>query len=162
MTVSDQWAVRQELRERFPNKPWLDVFSKADLLHQVFSAADRMARANPEYNFAGPQDWARAMEGQHAQTVQFHSTDVDATAGHGNALESSGTDTFDLGSERGRDAVAVAVALRDAMRVSCLNEVGLLALMDAVMRMLGQDVTPDAHLEHCNEGSPDGNVSTGR
>jgi len=30
-SVEDQCAVRRELRERFPRRPWLDVVSKADL-----------------------------------------------------------------------------------------------------------------------------------
>merc|ERR1712147_568494 len=31
-SVVDQMAVRAELRERFQGKPWVDVFSKADLV----------------------------------------------------------------------------------------------------------------------------------
>ncbi|KAK3265928.1 hypothetical protein CYMTET_25422, partial [Cymbomonas tetramitiformis] len=31
-TLSDQLAIRQELLERFPGRPWLDVLSKSDLL----------------------------------------------------------------------------------------------------------------------------------
>ncbi|KXZ49543.1 hypothetical protein GPECTOR_20g397 [Gonium pectorale] len=31
-SVADQWAIRSELRSRFPDKPWLDVLSKADML----------------------------------------------------------------------------------------------------------------------------------
>jgi nucleolar GTP-binding protein len=36
-----QWKIRQELKERFPGKIWIDVFSKADLLLADFAAADR-------------------------------------------------------------------------------------------------------------------------
>jgi tRNA U34 5-carboxymethylaminomethyl modifying GTPase MnmE/TrmE len=41
-TLPDQWAVRAELRARFPSKPWLDVFSKSDLLEDAFAAADAL------------------------------------------------------------------------------------------------------------------------
>lgn len=47
MPVADQWKIRRELRERFPGKLWLDVFSKADLLDVEFSEADdRIAEQN--------------------------------------------------------------------------------------------------------------------
>ena len=36
----DQWQIRQALKERFPTKAWVDVFSKADLLQQVFYEAE--------------------------------------------------------------------------------------------------------------------------
>lgn len=34
-SVADQWAIRAELAQRFPNKPWLDIFSKSDVLQGV-------------------------------------------------------------------------------------------------------------------------------
>jgi len=36
-----QWKIREELRDRFPDKMWIDVFSKADLLLADFAAADK-------------------------------------------------------------------------------------------------------------------------
>jgi nucleolar GTP-binding protein len=41
--VAKQWAIRDELRARFPGKPWLDVLSKADLLEEEFDEADALA-----------------------------------------------------------------------------------------------------------------------
>ena len=35
----------REVRRRFPDKPWLDVFSKADMLGALFDAADSAAAA---------------------------------------------------------------------------------------------------------------------
>lgn len=32
---SAQWQIRADLRARFPHKPWLDVFTKQDLLQDV-------------------------------------------------------------------------------------------------------------------------------
>ena len=31
-SVAAQWDIRQDLKQAFPAKPWLDVFTKADLL----------------------------------------------------------------------------------------------------------------------------------
>ena len=54
---ADQWRIRSELRARFPDKPWVDVLSKADLLQAVFDAAampgDAWAEGEP------PVDGAR-------------------------------------------------------------------------------------------------------
>ncbi len=36
---------RQEVRARFPHKPWIDVFSKADLLQSVFDEAEALRGA---------------------------------------------------------------------------------------------------------------------
>ena len=38
------FARREELRQRFPSKPWLDVLSKADLLEEELDEADRQLR----------------------------------------------------------------------------------------------------------------------
>lgn len=39
-SLSDQWRIREELLQRFPTKPWVDVFSKADVLQEQLSRAD--------------------------------------------------------------------------------------------------------------------------
>lgn len=38
-SVADQWLIRAELKQRFPDKPWVDVLSKADLLQEVWDGA---------------------------------------------------------------------------------------------------------------------------
>lgn len=38
--VREQWNIRSELKARFPEKCWVDVLSKADLLHEVLAEAD--------------------------------------------------------------------------------------------------------------------------
>lgn len=40
-SVADQWAIRAELKARFPHKPWVDVLSKADLLQDVWSSVEQ-------------------------------------------------------------------------------------------------------------------------
>lgn len=39
-SLLDQWRIREELLQRFPNKPWVDVFSKSDVLQEQLSRAD--------------------------------------------------------------------------------------------------------------------------
>jgi nucleolar GTP-binding protein len=41
-SLRDQWAIRAELLERFPEKTWLDVFSKADLLEAELREANAL------------------------------------------------------------------------------------------------------------------------
>lgn len=137
MSVPHQWAVRQDLRQRFPAKPWLDVFSKADLLDSVFGAAYGGGRAPAEsaiYATADVQsltDMHVQLDGQVADLRANASAnafpDQDHAAAHRN---------YQAGSARTLDAVAVAVALPTAKRVSSMTESGLQALMDAVMLML--------------------------
>lgn len=42
-SVADQWAIRCELRARFPDAPALDVLAKADALQAAFAEADHAA-----------------------------------------------------------------------------------------------------------------------
>ncbi len=39
-----RWASRKELKQRFPKKLWIDVFSKQDLLVEELDAADDARR----------------------------------------------------------------------------------------------------------------------
>jgi nucleolar GTP-binding protein len=41
-SLADQWRIREELLQRFPDKPWIDVFSKADVLQEQLSQADAL------------------------------------------------------------------------------------------------------------------------
>lgn len=36
-SVEEQWLIRQEVKERFPNKAWVDVFSKEDVIGDILS-----------------------------------------------------------------------------------------------------------------------------
>ncbi|GAX85127.1 hypothetical protein CEUSTIGMA_g12547.t1 [Chlamydomonas eustigma] len=37
-SVEDQWAIRSEVKRRFPGKPWVDVLSKSDALSEILEA----------------------------------------------------------------------------------------------------------------------------
>jgi nucleolar GTP-binding protein len=45
-TLYDQWRIREELLERFPEKQWIDVFSKADILEEELDRADELLAAS--------------------------------------------------------------------------------------------------------------------
>ena len=53
---STQWQIRADLRARFPDKPWLDVFTKQDLLLEVHAqtqaARDQAGRGGAADNDA--------------------------------------------------------------------------------------------------------------
>lgn len=43
-SLIDQWRIREELLTRFPEKPWIDVFSKSDILREQFIEADHLIK----------------------------------------------------------------------------------------------------------------------
>ena len=59
-------ACREELRQRFPGKPWVDVLSKADLLEEELDEADRLLAQQRQ------QQAAAAGQGQAAQQQAAH------------------------------------------------------------------------------------------
>ena len=54
---------RCELRGRFPDKPWVDVISKADLLVGLLGKADTLPGLREGEEVGTPIDLARAMRG---------------------------------------------------------------------------------------------------
>ena len=48
-SVQDQLAIRQELKQSFPDKLWLDVISKSDLLTAHLKAADAILQQNLDF-----------------------------------------------------------------------------------------------------------------
>ncbi|GMH32221.1 hypothetical protein BSKO_00055 [Bryopsis sp. KO-2023] len=41
-SIADQLVLKDELKDRYPQKPWINVFSKEDLLTEVFEIADEI------------------------------------------------------------------------------------------------------------------------
>lgn len=52
-SVADQWLIRQELKQRFPNKPWIDVLSKEDLLQDVWQEAAAIRQQHQQQQGGG-------------------------------------------------------------------------------------------------------------
>lgn len=107
-SVLEQWLIRQELKQRFPGKPWVDVLSKADLLEDVWQAAAAAAGA------AGLQPQPDQQPDQQQQ-VQ---------AGQEEAVAEV------------QDAVQFAAALPHAVRVSSVTEAGFRQLQEELVALL--------------------------
>jgi len=41
-SVGDQWAIRCEVKQRFPDKQWVDVLSKADLIQDILASGSAL------------------------------------------------------------------------------------------------------------------------
>lgn len=66
-------ACREELRQRFPGKPWVDVLSKADLLEEELDEADRLLAQQQQQAAAAGQGQAPQQQQPHTapSAVQF-------------------------------------------------------------------------------------------
>lgn len=104
---------REELRQRFPGKPWVDVLSKADLLEEELDAADQLLGA------AG----AAGTHTQQQQQVQ---------------QQQQGQQPASQQQPPVSDAVQFAAALPAALRVSSTSGEGVDALKLAMLQMLEQ------------------------
>lgn len=67
--VAEQWLIRQELKARFPHKPWVDVLSKSDLLEYVWQEAAAVQQQGHQQQEQGQGDGGGRHEVQTA--VQF-------------------------------------------------------------------------------------------
>lgn len=99
---------RQELRQRFPDKPWLDVLSKADLLEEELDEADQLMATAAAGQGKQQQQAANAVLGSHAPPSQ-HPVST---------------------------AVQFAAALPAALRVSSTSGVGIAELKLGMLQML--------------------------
>ena len=125
-SVAHQWLIREELRARFPDKAWLDVLSKADLLQTVFAEADSRAVAGST---------GEASKGHESHLGQSSRGRLSDAAGRGHSVAGCAGDM---------DAQAVAVALPEAVRVSSMTSAGFAELKAGVISMLEGRV----HAEH--------------
>ena len=104
---------RSYLRSRFPTKPWLDVFSKEDLLEEELDEADALIAA--------------------AQRAQHGEMSGEAAGSSGGLAPAPDTEPGPGGVAT---AVAFAAALPRALRVSSLTGAGVEGLKGAMLCML--------------------------
>ncbi len=97
---SVQWQIRADLRSRFPDKPWLDVFTKQDLLQDVH-AQTQAAREQAGRGVAATD------EHQNGNSAASQQTDLSQDPGtmHARHVSSSG-DVCMEGAARGRPSTA--------------------------------------------------------
>ncbi|GAB4823843.1 hypothetical protein N2152v2_010889 [Parachlorella kessleri] len=122
-TLADQWRIRHDLRERFPDKPWIDVLSKADMLEEEFDAADELAAqqgqhpAQPQHagsHTAPPADPVAAQAAPSlAQSVAGTSSSIGSDSGG-----SSSSTGLDAGSAETGAAVAAGLDLQQQAGVA--------------------------------------------
>ncbi|KAL2611939.1 hypothetical protein R1flu_023631 [Riccia fluitans] len=98
-TVPNQFAIYNDMRERFPDRPWLNVVSKADLLPPCPAIDDHEATDLSSYAQSGPKGalWVSVQTGQgvnelvervHSLLLEAHPID--------NEVEESLTETSEL------------------------------------------------------------------
>jgi GTPase Era involved in 16S rRNA processing len=69
-SVADQWLIRHELKQRFPDKPWVDVLSKADLLQDIWQEAGALQQQQ-QHKQQVQQGWAADAVTDVQDAVQF-------------------------------------------------------------------------------------------
>lgn len=114
-SVAEQWEIRDELQRRFAGKPWVDVLSKADLLGDVWAAAQQQGGLQTTQ-----QQQQGGLQTQQQQEVQ-QEVQREGSGGSSAAVQ---------------DAVQFAAALPGAVRVSSLTEEGLEQLQASLLGML--------------------------
>lgn len=159
-SVAAQWDIRQDLRQAFPAKPWLDVFTKADLLGelQACEVEDRKGSAHGSQREELAESLApvgvSASHGQASTSIvpgpqqepeqngasQAQSISVSAVSegSHSNGKHET-RPRFKWGDRADRDeekALEVAKALPRAVWVSSLTESGLDNLKVSVLQTL--------------------------
>jgi len=123
-SVAEQWRIRSYLKERFQEKPWIDVFSKSDLLEEELDEADSLIDRHRQ----------KKLQQQHSTFALGEERDICVT--------------------RGPDVegpVAFAAAVADAQRVSSLTGNGVEELKAAMLRMLEQHELRSEGLEAWGE-----------
>lgn len=140
-SISEQWEIYQELRARYPTKPWVDVISKADLLQQEIQ---EMQQHTPQ---AGtPMHAAAAAAAEDAQLSAGSSQPPPAAAGLESAemhtekamrlSAAAGAMAGGGDSEPPVTAVQLLCALPEAVHVSSLTGSGLEQLQQQVIGIM--------------------------
>ena len=141
MSVAAQWEVRAALRAAFPGKPWLDVFSKADLLAPVFAAAEAPVTLEETGSLEGEEvaDGALPPPCPSGASVDMRSDgEAEQPGSSGISSASGGGEAAASEAINFRDAVRFARAAPAAVRVSAVTLDGLDRLQAAVLEMLAQ------------------------
>ena len=120
MRLSSCHECRADLRAKFPDKPWLDVLSKADMLEEEFDAADERHAAQ-HAAAAGGSDGSGSGDG--------------SREGEGGAAAAAAGEPAPAGAA---SAVEFAAALPGALRVSSLTGAGVEDLKARMLALLAE------------------------
>eukprot|EP00879_Flechtneria_rotunda_P031545 GHRR01034468.1.p1 GENE.GHRR01034468.1~~GHRR01034468.1.p1 ORF type:complete len:187 (+),score=108.74 GHRR01034468.1:146-706(+) len=128
-SVADQWMIRQGLKSRFPDKPWVDVLSKADLLQEVWQQVDQQKQQEPQDQQQQQEEVDQQQ--QHQAVWQQHSKM------EGGGSSSNRQQHAELNNPRVvQDAVQFAAALDTAVRLSSVTQQGLQELQQQIVHVL--------------------------
>ena len=148
-------ARREELKARFPDKPWVDVLSKADLLEEELFEADELLRRSAQQQQQQQQGAPQAGGGQQEQQDQKGVAQKQHTAASSKyqQQEQVGNDEQQgqpaaaaprhagqhaAQQHRVTTAAAFAAALPAALRVSSTSGEGIDSLKLSMLAMLEQ------------------------
>ena len=120
MSVKDQWQIRAEVRRRFPSKPWVDVFSKSDVLGEVLREGGR-----------GTDGSAAAPRSDHESTGSRSRSGSTASTSSSAEAPSDFESVVDGPSDFVR-------RLSGALAVSSLTEDGVGGLKEALMDLISR------------------------
>jgi hypothetical protein len=146
-SVEDQWAIRQEMLARFPNKPWIDIFSKEDSIEGILADGREIRQA---------RELAAAAAGTAAGSASPSGGVVSAEAGGGAKVEVEKEEEVPYPrasqlieasvSEVVRGPEEFVAAVPGAMCVSALTEDGMPELKERIMSVLS------SYYRHHDEG----------
>lgn len=156
-----QWQIRANLKARFPDKAWLDVFTKADLLEEVQAQAQAEAESNDAEQSTvdmpvseeapgimrslpregASEDVSERIVSERGSGVAEQEGDeaAEVTYGVSGAVHAAPKKfSWNDRGELGYKALDVAVALPEAIWVSSVTESGMDDLKGAMLQMLQQ------------------------
>eukprot|EP00887_Chlorella_sp_A99_P004720 scaffold4.g4720.t1 len=132
-SVADQ----EELKRRFPSKPWIDVFSKADLLEEELDeAAERRAAAAASSASSGGGSGVGGSSSSGAAASATQAPVAAATAAATRQAATAGGGASEQPAASATSAVEFAAALPVALAVSSLTGEGIDRLKAAMLAML--------------------------
>ena len=153
-SVAAQWDIRQDLKQAFPAKPWLDVFTKADLLGELQawgaegrkssalgSEHEELAESLAPAGVSGSdgQPGSSTAPGLQQEPEQNGASQAPSIAVSHSDCKHDMKSRFKWGDRADRDeekALEVAKALPHAVWVSSLTESGLDNLKVSVLQIL--------------------------
>ena len=145
--MEDQWVIRAEVARRFPDKPWVDIFSKSDMIGGILAKGGRQ--------LPGGVGKTTGSDTATSTAAAVSSTAAEGTAPSPSLIRHPGVDSASTSSLLGqnpttRDATSAASALTisgpsdfvsqlpGALAVSSLTEEGVSDLKDNLMELLSR------------------------
>ncbi|KAF5843823.1 hypothetical protein DUNSADRAFT_5060 [Dunaliella salina] len=142
-SIADQWAIRRELRARYAGKPWIDAFSKCDMLVEELQRAGSFREQLQQQLLLEQQ--AQETGSLCAQpTTGSNSQAPSSTIAERHARLDQLTKRLEDVAEVYGDASEVAARLPHALAVSSLTDEGIEQLQAAIIGMYSKQAASEA------------------